>query len=289
MLVHELMLGQALDKQLYVERWKPSEFQVKKVATDVALGMQYLHTAFQDSSGASKPIIHRDLKSPNLLLARPPELGPMGAVTVKISDFGLSREKDMTQDMATMMMTGCGSVLWMAPEILLGKKYNEKVDVFAYAMCLVELIDCNLPWAGTATSAEVPNRVTKNRRPDNQLRKATDQMQSLISRCWQENWRQRPSFDEIVLELTGERPTPAAARVSTVAEGDEEDEDERGDEWVRKSAAQVEMERRLRAEEELASLRAQMGASPEPEPEPDLEAQGISRPASPSRAVGGSE
>merc|ERR1712093_444809 len=117
-----------------------------------------------------------------------------------------------------MMMTGCGSVLWMAPEILLGKKYNEKVDVFSYAMCLVELIDCNLPWAGTATSAEVPNRVTKNRRPDNQLRKATDQMESLISRCWQENWRQRPSFDEIVLELTGDRPTPAAARVSTVPE-----------------------------------------------------------------------
>ena len=48
----------------------------------------------------------------------------------------------------TVMMTGCGSVLWMAPEILLGETYNEKIDVFSYAMCLVELVGCTLPWRG---------------------------------------------------------------------------------------------------------------------------------------------
>ena len=40
---------------------------------------------------------------------------------------------------------GCGSVLWMAPEIVQGEKYNEKVDVFSYGMCLVELVHRNLP------------------------------------------------------------------------------------------------------------------------------------------------
>ena len=44
-----------------------------------------------------------------------------------------------------MAMTGCGSVLWMAPEILTGETYNEKVDVFSYAMVLVELISYKLP------------------------------------------------------------------------------------------------------------------------------------------------
>ena len=44
-----------------------------------------------------------------------------------------------------MAMTGRGSVLWMAPEILTGETYNEKVDVFSYAMVLVELISCKLP------------------------------------------------------------------------------------------------------------------------------------------------
>jgi serine/threonine protein kinase len=178
--------------------------------------MRYLHTAFNDAAGLDKPIIHRDLKSPNLLLARTPGPGPQGEVTVKISDFGLSREKEKTQEVGTVMMTGCGSVLWMAPEILLGRRYNEKVDVFSYAMCLVELVDCNLPWAGTATSMEVPNVVTKGRRPDKQLARATDQMRSLIRRCWHEDPSKRPSFTEIVEELTGASVAPVAARSAPV-------------------------------------------------------------------------
>ena len=44
-----------------------------------------------------------------------------------------------------MAMTGRGCVLGMAPEILTGETYNEKVDVFSYAMVLVELISCKLP------------------------------------------------------------------------------------------------------------------------------------------------
>ena len=55
---------------------------------------------------------------------------------------------------ATEMMTGCGSILWMAPEILLGEKYNEKVDVFSYAMCLLELTNRNLPWHGSGVGQQ---------------------------------------------------------------------------------------------------------------------------------------
>ena len=40
-------------------------------------------------------------------------------------------------------------MLWMAPELVLGEKYTEKVDVFSYAMCLVELVDRNVPWHGS--------------------------------------------------------------------------------------------------------------------------------------------
>ncbi len=42
----------------------------------------------------------------------------------------------------TMAMTGCGSVLWMAPEILLGEKYNEKIDVFSCVLCLLPFAFC---------------------------------------------------------------------------------------------------------------------------------------------------
>ena len=38
-----------------------------------------------------------------------------------------------------------GSLLWMAPEIMVGDNYNEKVDVYSYAMCMIELLDRHLP------------------------------------------------------------------------------------------------------------------------------------------------
>ena len=93
-------------------------------------------------------------------MQHPPGPGPHGEVRVKISDFGLSRDKEIEEAKGTVLMTGCGSALWMAPEILRGHKYNEKVDVFSYAMCLLELVDGNLPWTGVANSMEVPTMVT---------------------------------------------------------------------------------------------------------------------------------
>ena len=90
------------------------------------------------------------MKTPNLLLAALPREDE--EVVVKIAAFGLSRDKglDSVHYQQTVMMTGCGSVLWMvsataqasspssdsnhaaqAPEILLGERYNEKVDVYS--------------------------------------------------------------------------------------------------------------------------------------------------------------
>ena len=108
LLIQELMHGGSLEHQLYDEAWRPSPYEVMKVALDVAEGMEYLHTTFE------LPVIHRDLKSPNLLLASPP--CPTREIHVKITDFGLSKDKDVGR-VQTDLMTGCGSTLWMAPEI----------------------------------------------------------------------------------------------------------------------------------------------------------------------------
>ena len=69
-----------------------------------------------------------------------------------------------------MMMTGCGSTLWMAPEIVLGELFNEKVDIYSYAMCLVELLDCHLPWHGYGMN--VPFLCSRGDRPLKQLHPA---------------------------------------------------------------------------------------------------------------------
>ena len=217
LIVQELMAGKALDKQLYVEKWVPTTAQVIKVATDVAVGMEYLHTAFLDLDSHSKPVIHRDLKSPNLLLEASPPRRQVGdqstdisGICIKIADFGLSRDKELDEEKETLIMTGCGSMLWMAPELLSGSKYNEKVDVFAFAMCLLECIDCSLPWHGGGEKwrpHQIPVIVAQGRRPVAQLRAAEFPLQSLIKRCWHQQPQDRPDFQTIAAELRDMRRT----------------------------------------------------------------------------------
>jgi serine/threonine protein kinase len=113
--------------------------QVISMAYDVARGMAYLHAW-------SPPLIHRDLKSLNLLITDQNRL--------KITDFGMTRAKAVIaggdQQLQTAMMTQCGTPYWSAPEVLQGKCYNEKVDVYAFAMVLVEILNAALPWTGNA-------------------------------------------------------------------------------------------------------------------------------------------
>ncbi|GMF19372.1 unnamed protein product [Phytophthora lilii] len=81
----------------------------------------------------SPPIIHRDLKSKNILLNR--------SLEAKLSDFGISRERlDLT------MTAGVGTSLWMAPEVMLGERYGDKADMFSFGVVLSELDVHTLPY-----------------------------------------------------------------------------------------------------------------------------------------------
>eukprot|EP01050_Picozoa_sp_SAG11_P008671 SAG11_NODE_774_length_7236_cov_2.593807_9_plen_198_part_00 len=78
-IVLELMEGGALDMLLYTKtptrkKWLPTVKQTIKMATDVAQAMSYLH--YGHNGDRSRPYIHRDLKSPNLLLERSPPISP---------------------------------------------------------------------------------------------------------------------------------------------------------------------------------------------------------------------
>lgn len=194
LIIQELLTGGSLDKQLYVEHWRPNKIQLLKGALDVAQAIEHLHTHFERGakgrqSKVTLPVIHRDLKSPNILLDRPPPLKSKAGdwpVELKVSDFGLSRDKQLdTHDDKTGAMSGVGSVLWMAPEMLRAETYNESVDVYSYAMVLIELSHGTMPWQDTgARPHEVPHRVTNDERPLSQLREAPEELRELIQDCW---------------------------------------------------------------------------------------------------------
>lgn len=83
--------------------------------TSVNLAQAYLHSL-------SPPIIHRDLKSQNLLITHD--------WSVKVADFGLAREYQRQ----TATMSRVGSVQWAAPEVLLGGDYSHKCDLWCVAL-----------------------------------------------------------------------------------------------------------------------------------------------------------
>ena len=149
------------------------------LGSHVARGGSYIHSF-------KPPIIHRDMKSSNILLNE--------QRVAKISDFGLSRTKakDAT-------MTRCGSPLWCAPEILKGVHFDEKCDVYGYAIILWEALAWKEPWVGVKMM-QVINNVTNGKRPKIPAY-VPEPIMELIKRCWAQDPKERPSFKEVVVYL----------------------------------------------------------------------------------------
>mmetsp|Transcript_17685 Transcript_17685/g.61967 ORF Transcript_17685/g.61967 Transcript_17685/m.61967 type:complete len:347 (-) Transcript_17685:283-1323(-) len=166
--------------------WK----QKLKMCTDVGEAMNYLHSF--------KPqIIHRDLKSLNLLLSKVVS-GPTDIPLVKVSDFGLARMKDADAGSEWDKMTKeAGTCHWMAPEVPSGK-YDEKADVFSYAMVLFEIICREIPFE-EAEGREAVGLVMQGVRPDMEAvpPDRPEKLEQLMVACWSHKAGQRPNFQEI--------------------------------------------------------------------------------------------
>ncbi|KAJ6429618.1 hypothetical protein OIU84_021093 [Salix udensis] len=135
------------------------------MALDIARGMNYLHHC-------NPPIIHRDLKSSNLLVDK--------NWTVKVGDFGLSRLKHETY---LTTKTGKGTPQWMAPEVLRNEPSDEKSDIYSYGVILWELSTEKIPW-DNLNSMQVIGAWA-----------------SIIESCWHSDPRCRPTFQELLEKL----------------------------------------------------------------------------------------
>ncbi|EXC10340.1 Serine/threonine-protein kinase [Morus notabilis] len=153
-----------------------------KMALDVARGMNCLHTSIPT-------IVHRDLKSPNLLVDK--------NWNVKVGDFGLSRLKHNT---FLSSKSTAGTPEWMAPEVLRNEPSNEKCDVYSFGIILWELATLRLPWSGMNPMQVVGAVGFQNRRLD--IPKEVDpKVARIIWECWQTEPNLRPSFLQLTVAL----------------------------------------------------------------------------------------
>eukprot|EP00163_Fabomonas_tropica_P027384 TRINITY_DN5256_c0_g1_i2.p1 TRINITY_DN5256_c0_g1~~TRINITY_DN5256_c0_g1_i2.p1 ORF type:complete len:627 (-),score=122.51 TRINITY_DN5256_c0_g1_i2:1775-3655(-) len=166
---------------LHKERRVLHESLIWSIAHGVASGCHVLHTM-------NPPIIHRDLKSLNVLLDQ--------NWVAKVCDFGLSKKTYQDQTHTA----GIGTPQWTAPEVMTSPNYDTKADVFSFGILLWEMTHREIPFKGYE-QIQVAMNVVRGARPHISRRKCPEEFARLMERCWATDPRQRPPFSEVLKEL----------------------------------------------------------------------------------------
>ncbi|KAJ9550721.1 hypothetical protein OSB04_014766 [Centaurea solstitialis] len=170
-----------------------------KIALGAARGLQYLHDL------ADPPIIHRDIKTNNILLD--------ARLVAKVADFGLSKPlSDANRTHVTTQVKG--TMGYMDPEYYMTQQLTEKSDVYSYGVVMLELITARNPIEkGKYIVREVKQAMNKTKELydlhevldptiglSSQL-KGLERFVDLSLRCVEETGNQRPAMSEVVKEL----------------------------------------------------------------------------------------
>lgn len=140
----EYAKGGSLGRLLSVRKIGFPPFILIKWALQVSQGMFYLHE--QALLPSKTPIIHRDLKSSNILLSEDAVSGEhrLTDIQLKLTDFGLARELQKT----TNVMNAAGTYSHMPPEVIKSSTYSKFSDVWSFGVLLWELLTGEVPYKG---------------------------------------------------------------------------------------------------------------------------------------------
>ncbi|KAG9408517.1 hypothetical protein AC1031_020375 [Aphanomyces cochlioides] len=167
------------DLRQYLDKTTPINYPWKakrSCISNLTQGLVYLH---------SMDIIHRDLKSRNVLLD--------AKLHAKLADFGVCR--DMTME---TMTCGLGSFRWTAPEILQGKRYSQAADIYALGMIVWELDSHQPPYATQQkalhiTDVVVMSKITKGELSPEFTPSCPRHVVSFVHQCIAQDPDQRPT------------------------------------------------------------------------------------------------
>ena len=176
-IIIELASNGSLFDYLHERKEVPSPDQSLAWTQQIASGMQHLH---------NNNVVHRDLKSGNVLLA----LG----LLAKVCDFGTARTLAKTAKTSQK-----GTYRWMAPEVVedVEANINKMCDVFSYGMVLYEIFDRKIPFANIRSDALAGAAVVQGDCPPIPSN-LPSYLHPLLKACWKKDPKQRPQFEAIV-------------------------------------------------------------------------------------------
>jgi len=181
-IVTELMQGDV--EKLLKQQTDLSLSARLKMAKDAAQGMAWLH-------GNTPPVIHRDLKTANLLYDE--------NMRIKVCDFGLSETKPEGKEKYDRQPKG--TPLYMAPEVMKGESITVKVDVYSFGIIMWEVLTGQEAFSNFDNFDDFYKAVViKHHRPpipDD----VTPELRLLLEDCWAPEPTKRPDFTEIVERL----------------------------------------------------------------------------------------
>ncbi|KAG6534989.1 hypothetical protein ZIOFF_008903 [Zingiber officinale] len=198
MLVYVYMSNGSLASHLYGiagEKHEPLSWDSRvNIALDVARGLEYLH------DGAIPPVVHRDIKSANILLDH--------SMVARVADFGLSREEIVSQHGSIIR----GTFGYLDPEYVSSRSYTKKSDVYSFGVLLFELIAGRNPQQGLMEYVELAamdaggrdgwEEIADSRlHGDFDVRELND-IASLAYKCTSRISRKRPSMRDMVQSLS---------------------------------------------------------------------------------------
>uniref|UniRef100_A0A3B3VBC1 Mitogen-activated protein kinase kinase kinase n=1 Tax=Poecilia latipinna TaxID=48699 RepID=A0A3B3VBC1_9TELE len=187
-LIMEYARGGPLNRALAGKRIPPCT--LVNWAVQIARGMHYLHDQ------AIVPIIHRDLKSSNILILERVEMEDLSNKTLKITDFGLAREWHRTTK-----MSAAGTYAWMAPEVIRSSTFSKGSDVWSYGVLLWELLTGEVPFRSIDGLA-VAYGVAMNKLALPIPSTCPEPFARLMENCWSPDPHSRPLFTTILDQLT---------------------------------------------------------------------------------------
>eukprot|EP01102_Stenamoeba_stenopodia_P007922 TRINITY_DN2234_c0_g1_i1.p1 TRINITY_DN2234_c0_g1~~TRINITY_DN2234_c0_g1_i1.p1 ORF type:complete len:719 (+),score=245.29 TRINITY_DN2234_c0_g1_i1:147-2303(+) len=169
----------ATDLTAVIEACFPfKEEAIAAICKEVLEGLEHLH---------KKEIIHRDIKSDNVLCN--------SDGSIKVTDFGYGAILNPEKAKRTTLV---GTPYWMAPEVIKGEAYDQKIDIWSTGIMALEMIDGEPPYMDEPPVKALFSIVSKGRPPFKSPHEMSDNFKDFVNKCTVLDPGSRPTASELL-------------------------------------------------------------------------------------------